>query len=61
MEDIARKSGNPDWTIEVIPGANHLYQAATTGGAGEYPRLKKEFAPGFLDAVVSWLSQRARR
>ncbi len=47
-----------DMTIKVIPGANHLYQAATTGSASEYPRLKKEFAPGFLDTVVSWLSRR---
>jgi pimeloyl-ACP methyl ester carboxylesterase len=56
MESIAKKSANPDWTIKVIPGANHLYQAATTGSASEYMRLKKEFAPGFLDTVVTWLA-----
>lgn len=60
MEALARKSGNADWTITVVPQANHLYQAATTGSASEYPRLKKEFAPGFIDTLVPWLAKRAR-
>jgi len=61
MEMIAKKSGNPDWTIKVIPGANHLYQAATTGSPGEYAKLKKEFAPGFLDTLVPWLQGHAKK
>lgn len=61
MEEIAKKSGNRDWTIKVIPGANHLYQAATTGSASEYAKLKKEFAPGFEDILVSWVAHHARR
>jgi pimeloyl-ACP methyl ester carboxylesterase len=61
MDDVAKKSGNRDFTIVVIPGANHLYQAATTGGASEYPRLKKEFAPGFEDALIPWLTKHTRK
>ena len=60
MEEIFRKSGNPDWTIKVIPGANHLYQAATTGSASEYPRLPKEFVPAFTDTLLAWLSRQAK-
>jgi uncharacterized protein len=61
MESIAKKSGNPDWTIKVIPGANHLYQAATTGSPSEYARLKKEFAPGVVDTLISWLQGHAKK
>jgi len=38
-----------------VPKANHLYQEARTGSASEYATLKKEFAPGFLDAVGQWV------
>jgi hypothetical protein len=61
MEEIAKKGAARDFTIKVIPGANHLYQAATTGSASEYARLKKEFAPGFAELVVSWLAQHTKR
>ena len=56
MEATAAKAATRNFTIKVIPGANHLYQAATTGSASEYPRLKKEFAPGFADTLQAWLA-----
>jgi uncharacterized protein len=59
MEAIFARSGNPDHRIVVLPGANHLYQEAGTGGVNEYPRLKKEFVPGFLDLVRGWIVQHA--
>lgn len=59
MNDIATK--NPSaWTVKVIPGANHLYQLAVTGSATEYPRLKKEFAPGFVETLLDWLGRHTR-
>lgn len=61
MEDIARKTPSKAFTIKVIPGANHLYQAATTGSVSEYAKLKKEFDPGFLDALLSWLAPFSRK
>ena len=60
MEDTVKKGGNRNWTFVVVPKANHLYQAATTGSATEYPKLKKEFAPGFLDTITSWLTKVTR-
>jgi uncharacterized protein len=61
MEEIAKKAATREFTIKVIPGANHLYQAATTGSVSEYTKLKKEFAPGFLDTLLAWLAPRTSR
>jgi uncharacterized protein len=61
VEDIAKKAAAKQFSIKVIPGANHLYQAATTGAISEYGRLKKEFAPGFLDTLLTWLAPQLSR
>ncbi len=44
-------------TVEV-PGANHLFQAATTGLPDEYATLPPAFAPGVVDGLVTWLKAR---
>jgi hypothetical protein len=49
------KGGNKDYTMHVFPKANHLYIGAGTGSPKEYPMLKKEFVPGFLDFVTRWI------
>ncbi len=51
-------SGNDDVTIEVIPGANHLFQAAVTGSPSEYATLDKAFIPGFLEKISDWILAR---
>jgi len=51
-------SGNDDVTIEVIPGANHLFQAAVTGSPSEYATLDKSFIPGFLEKISDWILAR---
>ena len=51
-------SGNPDVTIEVLPRANHLFQAATTGSNTEYGVLEKAFVDGFLDTISDWILAR---
>jgi len=60
MEKAFAKSGNKKVRIEVIPRANHLYQDSQTGGVGEYATLKKEFVPGFLDLVTTWITAQSR-
>ena len=42
-----------------IPKANHLFQAALTGGVHEYTTLKKEFVPGMLEELAAFLRARA--
>lgn len=41
-------------TVEVVPGANHLFQEAVTGSPSEYAALPKRFIDGFVDLVVDW-------
>ena len=52
------KGGNKDHTVEVVAGANHLYQTAVTGSPVEHASLKKEFAPAFLDLIAKWIRER---
>ena len=61
MEEVFAKSGLKDYRIVVMPGANHLYQQANTGSVSEYTTLKKEFVPGFLDLLTTWIGERAGR
>ncbi len=51
-------AGNEDVTIEIIPNANHLFQAAESGGVDEYGLLAPEFVPGFMELISDWLLQR---
>ena len=54
MEEALRASGT-DYTIRVLPKANHLFQEATTGSPTEYATLPKEFVPGFLELMTEWI------
>jgi pimeloyl-ACP methyl ester carboxylesterase len=55
--------GNPDATIVELPGLNHMFQHATTGGRGEYRDIEETFAPEALDLIGKWIGERfeARR
>jgi pimeloyl-ACP methyl ester carboxylesterase len=55
MERAFAAGGNNDYTISIIPGANHLFITAPTGSPLEYAGLKKEFAPGVLDQISDWI------
>jgi len=59
MRAALERAPTTDYTIEVIPGANHLFQEAITGSPNEYATLKKEFAPGFLDLMTRWILKHA--
>jgi pimeloyl-ACP methyl ester carboxylesterase len=60
MKAALEKAGNKDVSVTVIPGANHLFQAANTGSPSEYATLPKEFAPGVLDTIVEWVTERVQ-
>jgi len=57
IEKAFARGGLKNYRIEVFPRANHLYQTSETGGVGEYATLKKEFVPGFLDLVSTWIGE----
>jgi pimeloyl-ACP methyl ester carboxylesterase len=60
LEHALRQGGNRDVTVRVIPRANHLFQPTDNGNPSLYGSLPKEFAPGLLDTMTSWLSVRTR-
>jgi len=54
-------AANPDATVKVYDGANHLFQLARTGLVTEYPTLDKAFVPGLLDDISAWIHRVAAR
>ncbi|MXO60407.1 alpha/beta fold hydrolase [Altererythrobacter salegens] len=54
----AATAGNPDATTVELPGLNHLFQHATTGGVGEYAQIEETFAPEALKLVGDWIARR---
>jgi pimeloyl-ACP methyl ester carboxylesterase len=51
-------AGNQDVTVITLAGANHLFQAATTGAISEYAHLEQSFMPEFLETIGTWLHER---
>lgn len=46
-------AGNAASTVEVLEGANHLFQAANTGSIEEYASLGQSFVPGLIPLLLS--------
>ncbi len=57
FEAAMKEAGNTDYQLTILPKANHLMQAATTGSPTEYGTLKQEFTPDFLPTIIDWLTQ----
>ena len=55
LQQVLAHAGNDDVTIVVVPAANHMFIKAQTGSMGEYAALPKDFAPGVLESISSWL------
>ncbi|TQM06514.1 alpha/beta hydrolase family protein [Pseudonocardia kunmingensis] len=51
-------AGNPDATVQTLPGLNHLMQPAVTGGLEEYATIGTTIDPKVLDLVKGWLAKR---
>ncbi|MFI5372668.1 MAG: alpha/beta hydrolase family protein [Candidatus Eisenbacteria bacterium] len=47
-----------DAKVVTIPDANHLFQPTTSGNPALYGTLPREFAPGVLDTMTTWLTAR---
>jgi len=52
IERALREGGNPEFTVRVFPGANHVLRRLPleAGGAWDWPRA----APGFLELLTRW-------
>ena len=47
--------GNPRYTIEELPGLNHLFQSATTGSPSEYAKIEETISPPALAIIGNWI------
>lgn len=52
-------AGNPRAVVKELPGLNHLFQTAKTGGIDEYGQIEETFAPAALDTIASWIKTTA--
>ena len=55
-EAALRAAGNTDYTLMVIPRANHLMLEAKVGSSAEMPSLQR-FAPDYRTTVEAWLAK----
>lgn len=51
-------AGNSDVDVRILPGLNHLFQTAGTGGVEEYGTIEETVAPAVLDAIGGWIEAR---
>ena len=61
IEAALRRGKNPDATVELFPGLNHLFQHSKTGLPAEYGSIEETFAPEALQRVCDWIANRAAR
>ncbi|MGD8451072.1 MAG: alpha/beta fold hydrolase [Phycisphaerae bacterium] len=60
LERALREAGNKNVKTVIIRGANHLLIPARAGAMSEYATLPKDFAPGVLDTLSTWLTEQAK-
>jgi fermentation-respiration switch protein FrsA (DUF1100 family) len=51
----AALSQDPRATVEALPGLNHLFQTAGTGGVSEYGAIEETLAPSVLARIANWI------
>jgi uncharacterized protein len=50
--------GLEDFTVQELPGLNHLFQPSETGALAEYALIEETLSPMFLEIVTIWLRER---
>jgi hypothetical protein len=56
-----KAAGNRDVTLKEMPGLNHLFQNASTGGVAEYATIEETFAPAALQIISDWITQHTKK
>jgi uncharacterized protein len=56
-ETALNAGGNRDYTLVILPKANHLQFEAVSGSNAEMPSLKR-IVPAYFSTVASWLAKR---
>jgi uncharacterized protein len=58
-EAALKTGGNRDYTLRILPKANHLMLEAKSGSNAEIPSLQR-FVPAYSATVQEWLAKRVR-
>ncbi len=60
VEAALKKGGNKDYTVQELPGLNHLFQAAKTGAPNEYIEIEETMNPKALEVIGNWVHRHVR-
>nr|MEA2796977.1 uncharacterized protein [Phenylobacterium sp.] len=52
---------NPNAEVVELPGLNHLFQTAGTGGPQEYGRIEETISPAALNLITDWVVKTTQR
>jgi len=55
IEDALKAGGNTNVKTEELPGLNHLFQKAKTGGVSEYAKSEETMSPAALKVMGDWI------
>ena len=58
---VLKAGSNHDATVRELPGLNHRFQTATTGGPNKYAVIKETLAPAALQLIGDWVVQHASK
>jgi pimeloyl-ACP methyl ester carboxylesterase len=58
MEAALKAGGNKDFTVQELPGLNHLFQKCETGSPAEYSQIEETINPVALEIVGKWLTNK---
>lgn len=59
LRAILEGSAHEDHVLTLLPGLNHLFQPAKTGGMTEYATIEQSFSPAALELLALWVTRRA--
>jgi pimeloyl-ACP methyl ester carboxylesterase len=60
IEGALKAGGNKDYLVKELPGLNHLFQTATTGGVSEYAKIEETISPSALKVMGDWILAHVR-
>ena len=61
IEAALKAGGNKDYLVKELPGLNHLFQTANTGGISEYSKIDETISPTALQMMGDWILAHTRK
>ncbi len=55
IEQSLQKGGNQNYSVQMLPGLNHLFQTAESGSPYEYEQIPEIISPDALEVIRIWL------